>query len=116
MVLLGNFTSLDGDEFTPYCTEALGNNWQAKAAAMIPGLNSMIGQDMCTYMDVVTGDIRIVSLSSQLKATGTAVSVPNYYTHILRCTLLVQTLQRYSVCGAVIIKSFFQRFIPRVEI
>lgn len=72
VMVSGNFTSDNGDVFTPQCTEALGLSLQAKATAMVPGINNMIGQDMCLYVD--TGAILIASMSSTFKTNGTFVS------------------------------------------
>jgi hypothetical protein len=72
VILLGNFTSLEGDDFTTQCTTDLGNNYREKAVAMVPGLNSMLGQDMCSYVSV--GDVVIVSVSALLKTNGSVVS------------------------------------------
>ena len=80
ITLLGNFTSLDGDDFTIECMEALGENFRYKAALMIPDLNNMLGEDMCDYVNV--GDVQIMSMSAQLTTSASAVSVNNFTTAV----------------------------------
>jgi hypothetical protein len=73
VVVLGNFTNVNDDDFTSECTTALGNSFQLKAAQMVPGLNDMLGQDMCDYVQV--GDVWIVSVFTLLMTDGSTVSV-----------------------------------------
>ena len=71
-MLQGNFTSLNDDDFTIECTAGLLENFQEKATQMVPGLNNMLGQDMCDYVSI--GDVWIVSVIAVLKTDGPAVS------------------------------------------
>lgn len=63
-----------------------------KAAGLVPGLNNMIGQDICLYVNV--GGIFISSMSSTFKPSGTFVRTTfcllTKCTHIFDINILIR--------------------------
>lgn len=80
-MLSGEFTSDNDDDFTPQSAEAIGKNLQLKADGMVPGLNSMIGQDICLYVDA--GTINVVSVALMLTTDGASVSMAKIGNNVL---------------------------------
>lgn len=87
VVLYGNFTSSNGEDFTLECIGSLRENFQVKAASLVPGLNSMIGTNLCNYLS--SGDVTIISVSTILGADGTAVSMFAYVCVCVHCATFV---------------------------
>lgn len=73
IMLLGNFTSSNGEDFSTECTEALGDNFSVKAAETAIQTNNKLGEDICNFVE--NGDVRIGAMSSLLVADRTAVGL-----------------------------------------
>lgn len=73
VILFGNFTSSDGEDYTQQCMDSYTNNLRDKAAGLIPSLNGMLGEQLCPYID--EDDMRIITVSTIFKASGSAVSM-----------------------------------------
>lgn len=70
---------------------------QLKADEMVPGLNGMIGQELCLYVE--HGTINIVSVALMLTTDGASVSMNLLYSRQLYCCH-----QNYNELHGVIIR------------
>lgn len=85
VLLLGNFTSADGGDYTVDCADAYNENLREKASLKIPSLNTMLGTTLCTRF--AEDDFTLISVSTAFKAENNYVSV---MFHPLRELRLVQ--------------------------